>query len=72
MRLVTRDQATLGEPLVSEKLIVDSSVKAVKTTERAMEGLVRKAWSVMDAAAEKQKASQYLSDPAIRSMQGKE
>jgi len=57
---------------MSEKLIVDTTKKTVRAAEKGLEGLIRKAWSIMDAASEKKTPSQYLSDRAIRSIQGKE
>ena len=35
-------------------------------------GLVKKAWSVMDAASEKKAPSHFLGDHAVRSIQGRE
>jgi hypothetical protein len=55
-----------------EKLIADATVKTTRATEKGVEGLVRKAWSVMDAASEKKAPSQYLSGQALRSIRGKE
>ena len=57
---------------MSEKLVVDAAVKTAHAVERGAEALVKKAWSVMDAAAEKQKPSEYLSRRAVRSIQGKD
>ena len=57
---------------MSEKLVVDAAVKTARVAERGAEALVKKAWSVMDAAAEKQKPSEYLSQRAVRSIQGKD
>lgn len=54
-----------------EKTAADASIKTVKKVEKGVERLLKKAWSVMDAAAEKQPPSQYLSDVGIRSIQGK-
>ena len=57
---------------MSEKLIADATVKTAQAAERGMERLVKKAWSIMDAAAKKETPSQYLSERAVRSIQGKE
>ena len=57
---------------MSEKLVADATVKTARATEKGVEGLVKKAWSVMDAASEKQAPSQFLGDRAVRSIQGKE
>lgn len=50
-----------------EKTVVDTTVKSVKVAE----SLVKKAWSIMDAAGQKETASQYLSDAGVKAMQGK-
>jgi len=57
---------------VKEKVISDATVEAVQAAGKGLEVLVKKAWSLMDAASEKVMPSQYLSDRAIRSIQGKE
>ena len=57
---------------MSEKLIADTTVKTARATEKGAEGLVKKAWSVMDAASEKKTPSQFLGDHAVRSIQGRE
>ena len=53
-----------------EKTVTDSAVKSAQKVEKGVESLVKKAWSVMDAAAEKQRPSQYMSDAGIRAMRG--
>jgi hypothetical protein len=55
---------------VVEKLITDTAVKTGQKLEKGVEGLMRKAWSVMEAASERKAPSQYLSDRAVRSIQG--
>jgi hypothetical protein len=50
-----------------EKVVTDTATKSVKVAEN----LVKKAWSVLDAATEKEKASQFLSDAGIKAIQGK-
>ena len=57
---------------MSEKLIADATLKTAHTTEKGVEGLVKKTWSVMDAASEKKAPSQFLGDHAVRSIQGRE
>ena len=57
---------------MSEKLIADTAVTTADTARRGLEALVKKAWSIMDAASEKQRPSEYLSEQAVRSIQGKE
>lgn len=52
-----------------------STTKAVHETTRqtlqAAESLLRKAWTILDAAAEKKPPSEYLKPQAIAAMQGK-
>lgn len=55
---------------MSEKIAVDAAVKTADATRRGLETLVRKAWSIMDAASEKQMPSEYLTERAVRSIQG--
>ena len=55
---------------MSEKLVADATVETAQVAKKGVEGLVRKAWSVMEAASEKKAPSQYLSDQAVRSIQG--
>ena len=54
-----------------EELIAEA-VKTAQAAEEVVESLIKKAWSIMDAASEKKAPSQYLNDQAIRSIQGKE
>lgn len=42
-----------------------------KVAVRGAEGLVRKLWSIMDAASQKKSPTEFLSTQAIRSIQGK-
>jgi hypothetical protein len=53
-----------------EKAVADTT-KIMKTTVRETEKLVKKAWSIMDAASEKAQPSEYLSPRAVQSIQGK-
>lgn len=55
-----------------EKTAADTTVQAAQEVEKKTEQLLKKVWSVMDAAAEKQTPSQYLSDAGIRAIQGQE
>ena len=57
---------------MSEKLIADTAIKTADATRRRLETMVRKAWSIMDAASEKRRPTEYLSGQGVRSMQGKE
>ena len=54
-----------------EKTVMDASMKTVETAQQGIEQLAKKAWSIMDAAAEKQQASQFLSENGIKAIQGK-
>ena len=54
-----------------EGMVVDASVKTAKQVEQGVERVIRKVWSVMDAAAEKLPPSSFLSESAVRSIQGK-
>jgi len=47
-----------------------TTVEGAKTGVKETEKLVKKLWSLMDAAR-KEKPGDYLSSPAIRSIQGK-
>lgn len=51
--------------------IVGDTLSASKTAVRETEKLVKKAWSIMDAASEKAQPSEYLSPSAVKSIQGK-
>jgi hypothetical protein len=42
----------------------------VKTGVKVTEAAVKKAWSIMDAASEKRAPSEYLSQHAIKAIQG--
>ncbi len=52
---------------MEEKLIRETTQGAAHLAETA----IKKAWSVMDAAAEKDTPSKFLSPQAIESIQGK-
>lgn len=54
-----------------EKAVVDTT-KVMQTTMRETEKLVKKAWSIMDAASEKAQPSEYLSPRAVQSIQGRQ
>jgi hypothetical protein len=55
-----------------EKAATDAGIQAAKAAEKGAEHLVKKVFSIMDAAAEKQTPSQYLSEAGIKAVQGKE
>jgi hypothetical protein len=55
---------------VSEKLVTDEATETATAVEKGLEALVKKAWSVLDAASEKKQPTQYLGDQAIRSIRG--
>ena len=54
-----------------EKLIINTAREMVRETARLAEATIKKAWSIMDAAAEKTRPSQYLSEKAIKAIQGR-
>ena len=54
------------------KPMSETAERIIQVVEKGVETLVKKAWSIMDAASEKVMPSQYLSDRAIRSIQGEE
>lgn len=56
---------------MSEKAIV-GAVKTVRAVEKGVENVVKKAWSILDALSDQEGPSTYLSDRAVRSIQGKE
>ena len=56
---------------MSEKLVVDATKKTVDTARRGLESFVSKAWSIMDAASEKRRPTEYLGQRAVSSIQGK-
>ena len=53
-------------------LIAKEATAAAKTVVKESMNLVKKAWSIMDAATEKQPPGDYLSPKAIQSIQGKQ
>ena len=53
------------------KTVVKEGTKTGKGIARNIERFGKKAWSIMDAAANKNKPSDYLSPQAIQAMQGK-
>lgn len=57
----------MGLESTAVKSVTDGTKVAVKQTE----GLIKKLWSIMDAASEKKPPSDYLSSTAVRSIQGK-
>lgn len=57
----------MGTEAVAFKAAQDTTRKAVGT----VEAMLKKAWSVLEAASEKQSPSQYLSPKAVSAIQGK-
>ena len=57
---------------MSEKLIADATIKTARAAEKGVESFIKKAWSIMDAASEKNSPTQYLTEQGVRSIQGKE
>lgn len=53
-------------------IVVREVLSAARAAAKISEGLVKKPWSIMDAASEKLQPSEYLSQQAIRSIQGKD
>jgi hypothetical protein len=56
---------------ISEKA-VKAAADVSQTTIRIIEGTIKKAWSILDAASEKKPPSEMLSPKAIRAIQGNE
>lgn len=59
---------TVGGIIVTE----DGSREMVRPVKEVLKVFVKEVWSIMEAASEKKTPSQYLSERAIRSIQGKE
>ena len=55
-----------------DRMMRDVPATPGQAVQQGLEIFVKKAWSIMEAASEKQMPSHYLSDRAIRSIQGKE
>ncbi len=55
----------------AETTAVKPISEGVKAGVREGEKLIKKLWSLMDAASRKEAPGEYLSSPAIRSIQGK-
>jgi hypothetical protein len=51
---------------------VREAVSVTKTAVKETENLIKKAWSIMDAASEKAQPSEYLSPKTIQSIQGRQ
>ena len=51
--------------------VMRDTVSVMKTAVKETENLIKKAWSIMDAASEKAQPSEYLSPKTIQSIQGK-
>jgi hypothetical protein len=49
------------------KFVADAAIRAARTGETA----IRRAWSLMEAATEKKRPTEVMSQAAIRRMQGK-
>ena len=47
-----------------------TTAKVITETAKLAEAALKKAWSIMDAAAEKKSPSEYLRQTAIKAMQG--
>jgi hypothetical protein len=55
---------------MTEAMIAKEVVNAAQNVARLAESAVKKAWSILDAASEKQSPSKVLSEQAISSIQG--
>jgi hypothetical protein len=57
--------------MVSDTFVREAT-SITKTAIKETENLIKKAWSIMDAASEKAQPSEYLSPKTIQSIQGKQ
>ena len=55
---------------MTETMIAKEAINAAQGVARLAESAIKKAWSIMDAASEKQAPSKVLSEQAISSIQG--
>jgi DNA polymerase III gamma/tau subunit len=51
---------------MSEKVVNDALAKAA----RVVEGSLKKAWSILDAASDKKRPSEHLTQDAVKAIQG--
>lgn len=56
--------------MTMESTMAKGAADAVSKMAQITEASIRKAWSIMDAASEKKMPSEYLSQKAIRAIQG--
>lgn len=56
---------------MSRDMVVRETASLTKTAVKEGAYLVKKAWSIMEAATEKSRPGEYLSTRAIQSIQGK-
>jgi hypothetical protein len=52
--------------------VAQTAADVTKTGLKLAETAVKKAWSIMDAASQKQAPSEYLSQQAVNAVQGKD
>lgn len=57
---------------MAAEVVVKEAADVTKTAVKESLNLVKKAWSIMDAASQKQPPSDYLSPIAIQNIQGKQ
>lgn len=57
---------------MSGEMVVREATSVAKKTVKEGANLIKKAWSIMDAASEKMQPSEYLSQKAVQSIQGKQ
>lgn len=55
-----------------EKAAVDTTVKTVRSVEKGVEVIGKKAWSMLDAVGSKERPSNYLSERGINAIQGRD
>jgi phage/plasmid primase-like uncharacterized protein len=58
-------------PATLEKAVAETAADTTKSSLKLAETAVKKAWTLMEAAVEKQSPTEYLSEKGIRAMQGK-
>jgi hypothetical protein len=56
--------------MMTSETAIREATNVAKTGVRESINLVKKAWSIMDAASEKKSPSDYLSSQTIRNIQG--
>ena len=57
---------------MSPQEVFEEAADSMRKTGKIAEGLIKKAWSILDAATEKTKPSDQISQRAIQKIQGQE